>query len=61
MESIDRRFAHIPVIQKPVERPMLESIFADVLNGEVNRSAKRGKAAEKLHAAALAESDGTLA
>jgi two-component SAPR family response regulator len=26
-ESIDRRFAHIPVIQKPVERHILQRIF----------------------------------
>jgi PAS domain S-box-containing protein len=50
MESIDRRFAHVPVIQKPVERPVLENIFAGVLNGPV----KRGKAAEQPRAAALA-------
>jgi two-component sensor histidine kinase/DNA-binding response OmpR family regulator len=26
-ESIERRFAHVPVLQKPIERPMLEGVF----------------------------------
>ena len=61
MESIDRRFAHVPVIQKPVERPVLENIFAGVLSGPVNRADKRGRAAEKPRAAALAGSNGGVA
>jgi CheY-like chemotaxis protein len=28
-EGIDRRFAQIPVLQKPIERQMLQSVFAD--------------------------------
>jgi PAS domain S-box-containing protein len=31
-ESIDRRFAHIPVLQKPIERQSLENIFAAAVN-----------------------------
>jgi hypothetical protein len=28
-EGIDRRFAQVPVLQKPIERQMLQSIFVD--------------------------------
>jgi PAS domain S-box-containing protein len=61
IESIDRRFAHVPVIQKPVERPALESLFAGVLDGSMKRAAKRGKTAEKSRAAALAGSSESVA
>jgi hypothetical protein len=27
-DGIDRRFAHVPVLQKPIERRQLEQIFA---------------------------------
>jgi two-component sensor histidine kinase len=61
MECIDRRFAHVPVIQKPVERPVLENIFAGVLNGPAQRGTKCGKATENLRAAALAGSSESAA
>jgi two-component sensor histidine kinase/DNA-binding response OmpR family regulator len=32
-ESIDGRFAHVPVLQKPIERQMLEGVFVHGRNG----------------------------
>ena len=34
-ESIDRRFSQIPVLQKPIERQVLESFFAVNANSSV--------------------------
>ena len=28
-EGIDRRFAQVPVLQKPIERQMLQNVFVD--------------------------------
>jgi PAS domain S-box-containing protein len=41
VESIDSRFAHIPVIQKPVERQMLQRIFVPSKNASVKAPRKR--------------------
>jgi hypothetical protein len=42
-ESIDGRFAQIPVLQKPIERQVLESFFAVNANSSVSLSdAHRG-------------------
>jgi hypothetical protein len=32
-ETIEHRFAHVPVLQKPIERQMLEGAFARNGNG----------------------------
>jgi PAS domain S-box-containing protein len=44
-ESIDRRFAHVPVIQKPVERHMLQRIFvpSNTASAKATRSRRGGK------------------
>ena len=39
-EGIDRRFAQVPVLQKPIERQMLESVFVDA--GRAARGSKAG-------------------
>jgi PAS domain S-box-containing protein len=45
-ESIDRRFTHIPVIQKPVERHMLQRIFSPQAS-EAAPAPKKRRAAAK--------------
>jgi two-component SAPR family response regulator len=45
-ESIERRFAHIPVIQKPVERHLLQRIFAPAASAPASLTRKR-RSAEK--------------
>ena len=37
-ESIDRRFAHIPVLQKPIEREVLEELLGRSSNDAPLRS-----------------------
>jgi PAS domain S-box-containing protein len=44
-ESIDRRFAHIPVLQKPIERQSLENIFAVAANSSAMMSHQDSRAA----------------
>jgi PAS domain S-box-containing protein len=41
-ESIDRRFAEVPVLQKPIERQVLESFFAVNANSSVRADLRRG-------------------
>ncbi len=44
-ESIDGRFAHVPVLQKPIERAMLESVFVHGRNGgNVSATTRAGEA-----------------
>jgi two-component SAPR family response regulator len=46
VESIDRRFTHIPVIQKPVERHVLQRIFVPGQDeGKRARPRRNGKSA----------------
>jgi two-component sensor histidine kinase/DNA-binding response OmpR family regulator len=40
-ESIDGRFAHVPVLQKPIERQMLEGVFVHGRNGATVAAATR--------------------
>src|SRR4051812_9002704 len=41
-ESIDDRFAEVPVLQKPIERQVLESFFAVKANSSVRSDLRRG-------------------
>jgi CheY-like chemotaxis protein len=41
-ESIDDRFAEVPVLQKPIERQVLESFFAVKANSSLQPDLRRG-------------------
>jgi CheY-like chemotaxis protein len=41
-ESIDCRFAEVPVLQKPIERQVLESFFAVKANSSLRPDLRRG-------------------
>jgi len=41
VESIERRFAQVPVLQKPIERPLLQNIFVLDEQGELGCADKR--------------------
>ncbi len=52
-ESIDRRFAHIPVMQKPVERNMLQRIFVPNVSAKPPRGRRRGNGKSAVRASAV--------
>jgi len=58
-ESIDGRFAHVPILQKPIERQVLQHLFVAPGNGSLRLARTEPVAAEPLYppAAALAGSE----
>src|SRR5207302_219720 len=41
VESIDSRFAHVPIIKKPVQRQALQQIFAPAQSAELAKAASQ--------------------
>ena len=41
VESIDGRFGHVPIVKKPVQRQVLQRIFAPGANGDPASLPKR--------------------
>src|SRR3954468_7021387 len=54
-ESIDKQFSQIPVLQKPIERKVLESFFAVNANSSVRHADAHPRAGEKVAAAPAAK------
>ena len=53
VESIDSRFGYVPIVKKPVQRQVLQTIFAPPESGEATRLSKR-RYAERVGRAASA-------
>ena len=54
VESIDGRFGHVPIVKKPVQRQVLQRIFAPGANGDPASLPKRRYGAGRLSRAATA-------
>ena len=54
VESIDSRFGYVPIVKKPVQRQVLQTIFAAPETGEATRLSKRRYGAERAGRAASA-------
>jgi CheY-like chemotaxis protein len=46
VESVDKRFAHVPVLPKPIERETLQRIFVNRRNGAAQAHQPNGVRAE---------------
>jgi CheY-like chemotaxis protein len=46
LESVDKRFAHVPVLPKPIERETLQRIFVNRRNGAAQAHQPNGARAE---------------
>ena len=53
-ESIDGRFAHVPILQKPIERQVLEHLFIAPGNGSLRLARTEPLPPEPLYAPAAA-------
>jgi PAS domain S-box-containing protein len=53
-ESIDGRFAHVPILQKPIERQVLQHLFVPPGNGARGGAQREALAPEPLYAPAAA-------
>jgi PAS domain S-box-containing protein len=54
VESIDSRFGYVPIVKKPVQRQVLQTIFMAPETGEATRLSKRRYGAERLSRTASA-------
>jgi PAS domain S-box-containing protein len=54
VESIDSRFGYVPIVKKPVQRQVLQTIFVSPETGEATRLSKRRYGAERVSRAASA-------
>ncbi|HYZ44051.1 MAG TPA: hypothetical protein VE667_04255, partial [Xanthobacteraceae bacterium] len=54
VESIDSRFGYVPIVKKPVQRQVLQTIFVSPETGEATRLSKRRYGAERVARAASA-------
>src|SRR5947208_10379061 len=54
VESIDSRFGYVPIVKKPVQRQVLQTIFVSPEAAEATRLSKRRYGAERVGRAASA-------
>jgi hypothetical protein len=58
-ESIDGRFAHVPILQKPIERQVLQHLFIAPGNGSLRLARSDAGPPESLYPPAAAAARGT--